>query len=308
VSVSAILNALIVALAAFGVSYWAFRARSDRSAYVGLYLLFGIPAVLLASVALAQVLVGGPEDGILVLLLGLGLGLPLLPPLRRLLARVTPIDPRSPVDMAGLCVTFFALAWLVGPTASAAPMEDVPAVGTFELVLQVVLYLVLAYAAVGWWFARPLGAATERLGITPPTPRVVGAALGGLAVGMAVTVAVNLVGAALQPDVAEALGAVTEEITAEVQNPVGAMLLGVSAGVGEEAIFRGALQPRFGIVLTSIVFALLHTQYGINFAVVGIFALSVVLGLLRQRFGTTAAMITHALFNFLVVLAQTYGP
>ncbi len=307
-TVSAILNSLIVALAAFGISYWAFRARSDRSAYVGLYLLFGIPAVLLASVALAQALVGEPEDGLLPLGLGLGLGLPLLPQVRRLLARVTPIDPRSPVDMAGLCVTLFALAWLVAPAASATPMEDVPAVGTFELVLQVVLYLVLAYAAVGWWFARSLRAATERLGIGWPTPRVIGAALGGLAVGMVVTVAVNLVGALLQPDVVDELSAVTDEITAEVQNPVGALLLGVSAGVGEEAIFRGALQPRFGIVPTSIVFALLHTQYGLNFAIVGIFALSVVLGVLRQRYGTTAAMITHALFNFLVVLAQTYAP
>lgn len=307
-SVEALISSLIIGFAAFGVSYWAFRARADRSAFVGLYLLFGIPAVLLGSVALAQVLVGTPEDGVLVLLLGLGLGLPLLRPVRRLLARVMPMDPDSPVDMAGLCVILFALAWLVGPDASSTPMQDVDSVGTFELVLQVVLYLVLAYAAVGVWFARSLRAATERLGIAWPTWRTIGAALGGLAVGMAVTLLINGIGMVLQPGVAAELDAVTEELTAEVQNPAGALLLGVSAGVGEEAIFRGALQPRFGIVATSVVFSLLHTQYGLNFAVVGIFGLSVVLGVLRQRFGTTAAMITHALFNFLVVLAQTYAP
>lgn len=307
-SVEALISSLIIGFAAFGVSYWAFRARADRSAFVGLYLLFGIPAVLLGSVALAQVLVGTPEDGVLVLLLGLGLGLPLLRPVRRLLARVTPMDPDSPVDMAGLCVILFALAWLVGPAASSTPMQDVDSVGTFELVLQVVLYLVLAYAAVGVWFARSPRAATARLGIAWPTWRTLGAALGGLAVGMAVTLLINGIGMVLQPGVAAELDAVTEELTAEVQNPAGALLLGVSAGVGEEAIFRGALQPRFGIVATSVVFSLLHTQYGLNFAVVGIFGLSVVLGVLRQRFGTTAAMITHALFNFLVVLAQTYAP
>lgn len=307
-SLDAILSSLIIAFAAFGVSFWAFRARTDRSAFVGLYLLFGIPAVLLASVALAQTLVGTPEDGVLVLLLGLGLGLPLLPPVRRLLAKAMPIDPRSPVDMAGLCVVLFALAWLVGPTASSAPTPAVESVGTFELVLQVGLYLVLAYAAVGWWFARSLRAATARLGIGWPTWRTIGAALGGLAVGMAVTLVVNGIGMVLQPGVAAELDAVTEQMTEDVQNPAGALLLGISAGVGEEAIFRGALQPRFGIVPTSIVFALLHTQYGLNFAVVGIFGLSVVLGVLRQRFGTTSAMITHALFNFLVVLAQTYAP
>jgi membrane protease YdiL (CAAX protease family) len=55
------------------------------------------------------------------------------------------------------------------------------------------------------------------------------------------------------------------------------------------------------------VFAVLHApQYGLNFAILGLFGVSVVLGLLRARFGTTAAMITHALYNFLAVLAQTY--
>ena len=109
-SVTPIFSALFVALVAFGISYWAYRARTDRSARVGLYLLFGIPATLLASVALAQLLVGKPEDGVLPLFLAVGLGLPLVPPVRRLLAAVTPMDADSPVDMTGLCLMLAALA------------------------------------------------------------------------------------------------------------------------------------------------------------------------------------------------------
>ncbi len=307
-SASALLYSLVVAAAAFGLSYWAFRARTDRSALVGLYLLFGIPATLLASIGLAQLLVGDAANGVVVLFLGFCLGVGLLPPVRRLVAAVTPMDPRSPVDMAGLCVMLFALAWFFVPAASESPPEEIGSVGPAQLVLQIVLYLVLAYAAVGWWFARSLRAATARLGIGPPTPRVIGSALAGLVVGLVVAGVANALALALQPDLAAELDAVTEEITAEVQNPVGALLLGVSAGVGEEAIFRGALQPRYGIVLTSIVFAVLHApQYGVNVAILGLFGISVVLGLLRARFGTTAAMITHALYNFLAVLVQTYA-
>jgi membrane protease YdiL (CAAX protease family) len=36
------------------------------------------------------------------------------------------------------------------------------------------------------------------------------------------------------------------------------MLLSVFSGVGEEALFRGAVQPEFGIVVASIVFGLVH--------------------------------------------------
>ena len=39
-------------LGALGLAYWAYRAQDDRSARVGLYLLFGIPAVLLVLAGL----------------------------------------------------------------------------------------------------------------------------------------------------------------------------------------------------------------------------------------------------------------
>ena len=83
-----------------------------------------------------------------------------------------------------------------------------------------------------------------------------------------------------------------------------ALVLGASAGIGEEAIFRGALQPRFGILIPSLLFAMLHgPQYGFNIALLGLLGVSIILGLERKYVNTTAAMITHALFNAVQVLA-----
>ena len=78
-------------LGALGLAYWAYRAQTDRSALVGLYLLFGIPAVLLLLAGAAVLFSGDRVLGPLLLLVGLGFGLPLLRPFRQALARVSKV-------------------------------------------------------------------------------------------------------------------------------------------------------------------------------------------------------------------------
>ena len=79
--------------------------------------------------------------------------------------------------------------------------------------------------------------------------------------------------------------------------PFGILTIGLSAGLGEETLFRGALQPRFGLLLTSIFFALVHSQYGITLSTVVVLLLGLVLGWQRLRYNTSTAMITHAVYN-----------
>lgn len=298
---------LVAVLGAFGLAYWAFRARADRSAFVGLYLLFGFPAVLLAVWGAALLVTGG-RLGTLLLFLGLGFGLPLLRPVRRLVGAVTPMDPASPVDMTGLCVLLGVIAILAySIQVSPETPESIESAGLIDIVLQAGVEVAFAYAAVGWWFARSLSQATGRLGIGRPTWRTGFVSVGFLVVAIVLYAVAGALAQAFQPEIFEDLDSVTDDLTAQVRNPVGALVLGLSAGVGEEAMFRGALQPRFGIVLTSITFALIHApQYGFTLIIFGLFLVSVVLGIERRRFGTTAAIITHALYNFLAVMAQTY--
>jgi membrane protease YdiL (CAAX protease family) len=256
---------------------------------------------------LAVVVQGDRLFGALLLLVGIGLGAPLLRPFRAILARVTPLDPDSAIDMAGLCVVLGLLGLFIGN--SLAPMAEeppelIPSVGIAELVLQAVAFVAIAYIAAGYPYWRDLRGATERLGIVAPDARTIGIAI---AATLACFVVAGLAGLAAQqvdPGLGESLDEVVDQMTAQVQNPLGAFVLGASAGAGEEAIFRGALQPRFGIVIPSLLFAMLHgPQYGFNLTLLGLFGVSVILGLERKYVNTTAAMITHALFNALQVLA-----
>jgi membrane protease YdiL (CAAX protease family) len=296
-------------LGALGLAYWAYRAQDDRSARVGLYLLFGIPAVLLVLAGFAILTRGDVVLGPLPLLVGIGLGLPLLRPVRAALARVTPLDPDSAIDMSGLCVVLGLLGVFIAnslaPMAESPPDEDlIPSVGLLELLVQAAFFLAIAYIAVGLPYWRDLRAATERLGIVAPDMRTIGIAVFATFAAFFVAALVGLVQQQIDPELSESLNEIVDQMTGQVQNPIGALVLGASAGIGEEAIFRGALQPRFGILIPSLLFAMLHgPQYGFNIALLGLLGVSIILGLERKYVNTTAAMITHALFNAVQVLA-----
>ena len=74
-------------------------------------------------------------------------------------------------------------------------------------------------------------------------------------------------------------------------------IIGVSMTV-EEGFFRGFLQPRIGLMATSILFALGHFSYDLPLLVVGVFVVSLVLGRCFERTGDLLpCMIAHAVFN-----------
>jgi membrane protease YdiL (CAAX protease family) len=77
----------------------------------------------------------------------------------------------------------------------------------------------------------------------------------------------------------------------------------VSAGVVEEVFFRGFLQPRLGLLLTTVLFVLAHTGYGQPLQLVGVAVLSVTYGALsRWRGNVWAAASAHALFDAVQLL------
>jgi membrane protease YdiL (CAAX protease family) len=76
------------------------------------------------------------------------------------------------------------------------------------------------------------------------------------------------------------------------------ILISLSAGVVEEGFFRGFLQPRIGIVLSTAFFALAHLSYGQPFMLIGITLLSLIYAfLVRWRQNLWPAMAAHALFD-----------
>ena len=81
------------------------------------------------------------------------------------------------------------------------------------------------------------------------------------------------------------------------------LLLSLSAGVVEETFFRGFLQPRIGILLSTLLFALAHASYGQPFMLVGVSLLSLIYALLvRWRQTIWPAITAHALFDAVQLL------
>jgi len=77
------------------------------------------------------------------------------------------------------------------------------------------------------------------------------------------------------------------------------LVFAVLAGICEETLFRGALQPRTGIVLAAALFATIHTQYFLTPILGMVFVIGLALGLLRRHLNTTTAMIAHGTYDIL---------
>lgn len=97
--------------------------------------------------------------------------------------------------------------------------------------------------------------------------------------------------------------------------PIGLrILVSLSAGFFEELFFRGFLQPRIGLFLSTCLFAVAHLSYGQPFMLVGITFLSILLGLtVKWRQNIWPAIVAHAVFDavqllVLVPVALRYAP
>lgn len=246
--------------------------------------------------------------------LGMGLWIPallafllLLPPVRRGLARAFPLDPHSVTHTVALSYTLLIVVNLwttmaigLGTLADLAAVNQAPAVANLINMtwMQELLFLVMALVGVGWLARRDFVGAWRRLGVVRPSWRQVG---GGIAVGL-VLVALLLpleylmsrTGIGMNEDVSR----LSEQLIGPLTTTLpGIITLGVAAALGEEAVFRGALQPRFGLLLTAALFALLHSTYGLTLSTGIVFGLGLVLGWVRNRTNTSTAMIVHAIYN-----------
>jgi uncharacterized protein len=255
-------------------------------------------------------------------LLAIGVWLPglvglllLLPAVRRGLARIIPIDPESPLHTVALSFTMLVVIQLmftlgVGLGNLAELMEQADPEGGGQTILviwvQQILMALMALVGVGWLVRRSMRASLVRLGVTALTLRQgligFGLGVGMVPVVMIISYLASLVGLGVDPDVER----LTEQMIGPLfESPIGIITLGLAAALGEELLFRGAAQPRFGLVLTALLFALVHSNYGITVSTLIVFLLGLLLGWTRIRFNTSTAMVFHAVYNItLGVLAS----
>lgn len=160
--------------------------------------------------------------------------------------------------------------------------------------------IAIAFAAVGLGLDRGWRASFDRLGLHPMRGSHALVAVAGLAALVSLNSLLEYVQLHWFPALAAADRATVEWMVRGL-SPTLVLVLGLCAGVGEEISMRGALQPRLGLLLTSLLFAALHVQYT-WFGILSVALIGVLLGVIRQRTNTTTAIVVHAAYDVLVAL------
>jgi len=166
-------------------------------------------------------------------------------------------------------------------------------------------HALLLFCLLSWWALagfRPLASFLHLRAARPLAQLRVGlaAGLGGWLVTM---LAMATVGTLLgvTDDAAATVGdpEVPELVRAIVGlSVVQRLLLVLSAAVFEELFFRSFLQSRGGLVLSTVLFTASHSSYGLPLMLVGVFAVSLVIGeVFRRHDDVVPCIVAHGVFD-----------
>lgn len=219
------------------------------------------------------------------------------------LARRLPIDPENLVHRLALVMTvgLVALQLVTQLTNDVLAQEAAgPPLTRLDLLAQELPFLLAAVLGVGFWTRRPGRAVTSRLGIVIPRPWQLLLALAAAGVFYAFGVGSDALAQWLTPGLAARVNAANGRIFGGLNNPLGIATIALAPGICEELFFRGALQPRLGLLWPALVFASVHTQYGLSLDALAVLVLAFGLGVLRRLTNTTTTVICHMSYNLLV--------
>jgi membrane protease YdiL (CAAX protease family) len=235
-----------------------------------------------------------------------------IPDVRQLIARLLPIKPGSPVHtlallMAGYLVGQSALTLSQGGLGGLAESAVPASIALF--VLSEILFAIVGLFGVGFLVRRHGPQLAARLGLKKPQPIHLLAGIGWIGLLVILQTIAGAAWAFLNPEQAQLLEDLNRLLLAEVDNVWEWLILALAAGIGEEILFRGALQPVFGLGFTAVLFALVHVQYGYTPIMLFIVLLALILGLVRRYYNTTIAIFVHVGYDFtlgLLALLATY--
>jgi membrane protease YdiL (CAAX protease family) len=237
------------------------------------------------------------------------------PAVRRLAARFMPLDPESFVHATALAtvvglaaVCFVPLLTLGQPPILLLPelMNGAASKGEEQRseLYELAWLVLVSVMAVGYPLARTMAESGQRLGLVGPRMRH---AVFALVAGLLLVPAMWGVDEGVTW-LWRRLGWPTTDSTAMSElfkaflNPVGAIVIAVTAGIGEELAVRGALQPRLGILLSNLFFTALHAlQYNFD-GLLSVFLVGLVFGVIRKRTNTTTSAMVHGTYDFLLVM------
>jgi membrane protease YdiL (CAAX protease family) len=104
------------------------------------------------------------------------------------------------------------------------------------------------------------------------------------------------------PGVAGQVDRTTQHVFGGLNDPAGIAAIALLPGICEEVLFRGALQPRLGLIVTAVLFTSIHTQYGLSFDALAVLIVALGLGLIRKYANTTTSSLCHVAYNLLAAI------
>ena len=134
--------------------------------------------------------------------------------------------------------------------ALAALAETAVAVGITDLVLQQLFFAILAFWGVGLFFRRSNEAVQRRLGLESPTRQQLFVGLRWIPLLVLLQWLITLIWVAIDPEQVQQLEDISGNLLGNVDSLWEWFALSLSAGIGEEILFRGALQPVLGLWFT----------------------------------------------------------
>lgn len=271
-------------------------------------------------------LLPGGALAILVCFLGVGSSVAaglicFLPAVRERAARLLPLDPRSFVHATALAtvvaltaICFIPLLVLGDPPLlRLVPlMEGKTQSETLQLreTIYGLIWLVPAgIFAVGYPLTRNFPEALRRVGLVVPR---IWQVIAAPVLVVVLVLGMGLIGKGIdftwdwlgwpRTDAKE-----FEALLKFAINPLGAVVIGVTAGLGEELAVRGVLQPRLGIVLSNLFFTGLHAlQYNFD-GLLSVFLLGLVLGVIRKHTNTTTSALVHGGYDYVLIMLEVLG-
>jgi membrane protease YdiL (CAAX protease family) len=275
--------------------------RSQAARIVSLLLTVSFATLWTASSAA----VFGPTVALLMLVALLASLAYLLPSVQRAVIRVLPLRPGSPVNYAALTLALLLFAFQLGTQLTVDVLTflaNSPPFTLADLLVQEIPLIIIAVLGVGFLVRRSWPETFDRLGLRPVRGTWWAYAAVAVVAFLVIGYGIDNLASWLTPQTQKRVSDASQVVFHSLNNPPAVVLLGVTAGVAEELIFRGAMLPRFGLWVTALLFAAVHTQYGITFATLEVFVIGVGLGLLRLRAGTLACIVSHAGYDIIVGL------
>lgn len=237
----------------------------------------------------------------------------LLPAVRRWLARVFDIQPGSILHATALSMTATVLggnayqmvlsrAVLTPEGLAQLSQQGLDLTYLDTLVFPLLTFSLAGLIGVGLFTRRNWNEVLERIGLTMPRPWHLGLVVAVTAVFLGFSILADRVWMALDPNSLQQVGSVSNALLGNFTGLAGAFAIGLTAGIGEEVFFRGAYQPRFGILMSALVFTSFHIQYFLSVATLVVLIVGIMLGVLRKQTSLTVCILVHFLYNFASVL------